>query len=386
MASSNDGVRVTRLQDQTFVSGGTVSIQTAGQIPPGRDVLGVLFRLDLDITQPAAGQVAQLGAVLHQLISQVKIGRRVSISGLGLRFLSWAMFGREVNFPAGFPATASAVFSRAPEWNLWYQDPSSRAPNDGVIPSELWQDPIEVRFGTNAIFGATVPTLGNGTLRTYVVHQAGQRDDDTAVVPVSLNIQSEDFNALTATINKVGRWVYAILYREASNDAGGITSANVSNMTSYVDGEPILNNLRSQDAASVFNLIKSAGSSVETESQTAPVGGELNDAQPGPAAAAGQGTTIDWLPLLVPTDKYLVSETPEAMIGAKFELTGTIGAYKVAYRIVEPRPLANLGNAGRKLGLSNAIFEAKTHSKNDLANSRLLPFLPIRLRSALARR
>lgn len=383
MATSADGVRVTRLQDQNLASltGQTVSIQTAGQIPPNRDILGVVFRLDCDITQPGAGQAAQLGAVLHQLLASVKIGRRVSISGLGMRFLNWLMLGREPNFPAGFPATAGGVFSRAISWSLWYQDPSSRAPNDGAVPSELWQDPIEVRFGTTAIFAATVPTsVGNAVLRTYVVHQAGQKDDNTAVVPVSLNIQSEDFNALTAIVNKVGRWVYAVLYREASNDAGGITSAQVSNVTSYIDGEPILNNLRSQDVATVYNQFKARGSNVETESQTDPRGGEIIDDLPGAAAAAGQGTTVDCLPLIVPTDEYLVSECPEANIGAKFEMAGTLGAYKIAYRIVEPRPLANLGNAGRKLGLANADFEAKTHSKANLNDMRLLPYIPLRLR------
>lgn len=379
MATSADGYRLTRLQDQAFIGGNTVSIQTAGQVPAGRDVVGVVFRLDLDITQPGAGMAAQLGAVLHQLIAQVKIGRRIAITGLGMKVLSWMMFGRETNFPAGFPATASAVFSRGIVWTLWYADPSSRAPNDGVVPSQLWTDPIEVRFGTSAIFAATVPTLGNGTLRTYVVHQASQQDDDTAVIPASLNIQSEDFNALTAIINKAGRWVYAAAYREASNDAGGITNTQVSGFTSYIDGEPVLNNVRSQDAASVFNVLKAAGGNIELESQTDPRGGENIDDLPGPAAAAGQATTVDYLPLIVPAHPYLISETPEAVQGFKAEFQGTLGAYKIAYRIVEPRPMGNLGNASRKLGIGDADFKIKTHSKTDLNNARLAPYLPIRL-------
>lgn len=380
MASAMAGTRVTRLQDQTFVSNGTVSVQVAGQLPPRRVVYGVLFRLDCDLTQPGAASAVQLGAVLHQLIAQVKIGRRVSISGLGMRFLNWVMKGYEPNFPAGFPATNAAVFSRSITWPLWYCDPTSRSPRDYAIPTEMWQDPIEVRFGSNAIFAATAPTIGNATLRTYVVHGAAQADADSAVVPSSLNIQSEDFNSLVATINKPGRWVYAVAYREASNDAGGITSANVTNVTSYVDGEPQLNNLRSQDAATIFNQLCADGGNIEVESQTDPRAGECIDDLPGTAAAAGQGTSVDYLPLIVAPKPYLVSETPEAMIGAKFEFTGTLGAYKVAYRIVEPRPLALLANAGRRLGIGDATFTAKTASKTDLRDGRLLPYIPLRLR------
>lgn len=374
------GTRVTRLQDQTFAAGTTVNIQVAGALPPRRVVYGVLFRLDLDLTQPGAGQVAQLGSVHHQLLANLKIGRRISISGLGLRFLNWCMLGREPQFPAGFPATAGAVFSRSVEWSLWYVDPTSRSPRDYAIPTEMWQDSIEVRFGTNAIFAATAPTLGNGVFRTYVVHGAAQADENSNVVPASLNIQSEDFNALVAMINKPGRWAYAVAFREASNDAGGITSVQVSNFTSYIDGEPILNNMRSQDAASLFNQMVADGGNVETESQTDPRAGEAIDSYPGVGAAAGQGTTVDYLPLVVAPKPYLVSETPEAITGARFEFAGTLGAYKIAYRIVEARPTSMLGNAARKLGLPEANFTAKTSSKTSLKDMRLLPYLPIRLK------
>lgn len=383
MATAADGTRVFRLQDQTFNSGATVSIQVAGQLPPKRVITHVLFRLDVDITQPAAGAAVQLGAVLHQLVSQFKIGRRISITGLGLKFLNWMTKGFEPSFSSGFPGTLNAVFSRSVVWCISYLDSTSRSPYDACIPVEMFLDPIEVRFGTNAIFAATVPTLGNGTLRTYVVHQAAQTSDDTAVVPQSLNIQSDDFNALVAVINKPGRWLYALAYREASNDAGGISSAQVSNLISYVDGEPQWNNARSQDAASVFNQIAAFGSSLETDNGATPAlsqAGEILNDQPGVAAAAGQGTTINYQPLFVPPYPYLVSEVAEARVGAKFEFTGTLGAYKIAYRLVEPRPMSMLAAAARRLGIDDAHFEAKTHSKQDLKNMELLPYLPLRLR------
>lgn len=379
MAAAAPGVRRTRLEDKPFASGGTVQIQTQGQLPPGRRVLGVLFRLDLDITQPGAGAAAQLGSVLYQLINNLQVGRRVNISGLGLRFLSWAQRQRMPLFPAGFAATANGVFSRSIAWYLAYQDPSSRSPNDGAIPTELYTDPIIVRFGSNAVFAATAPALGNGVLRTYVYHDGGGAKRNAGIIPPSIQIVSEDWNQLVATVNKQGLWVYALAFREAPNDAGGISSAQVSQFTSSVDGEAVVNNVRSQDAATLFNHERASGTNLETESQTAPLAGEELSDQPGVANGAGQGTTINFLPLLWPSDGYLLSQCPRATIGAKFEMQGTLGAYKLAYRLVEPRPDSAIGAAAVKLGLPTSVFKPKTQSKESLSNPDLARFIPLRV-------
>jgi hypothetical protein len=379
MATAAPGLRVKRLQDQVFTPGAQVSVQTSGLVAPGRAIYGVLLRLDLDITQPGAGQVAQLGAVMHQLIARIAIGRRINLSGLALHVLNWMMWGRSTNMPAGMPATAGGVFSRAIEWWIPYYDRSARSPKDGVVPSELWTDSIDITFGTTAIFAATVPTLGNGVLRTYVYHgPAGSVPGRRVTVPASQQLFSEGFNNLAPLITKAGIWTHAAFFREAPNDAGGITSAQVSALTSYIDGQPVLENVRAQDVASIFNGVMSEGTSFQVESQTVPVGGEFLQDLPGPAAAAGQAVTADFLPVLVPPYAYRLSELPEAHASFSALMAGTLGAYTAVYRIIEPRSDMAVAAASARLGIDSGQGYIKADGKP--APGRLGRFLPVDVR------
>lgn len=378
MANGSRGVRYTRLQDQTFGSGQTVSIQTAGALPPSRDVFGILFRLDLDMTQPGAAAAPQLGAVLHQLIAQIKMGRRVSITGLGLFWLNMLAGGRAPSFGAGFPATLGAVFSRGIEWYLPFADSSMHLQDDLAIPSELFIDPIEIRFGTNGIFAATAPALGNGVLRTYVVHGPSNMDSGVeGVVPPSLNIQSDDFNALVALIQKPGLYLRAVAYREASNDAGGITNLQAAAVNVFIDGEPVVYNARASDMAALYNAVTADGSTLKVESQTLPVAPEAINAAPAAAAAAGQGVTVDVLPLITQPKGYKLSQCPEALTGFKSEIAGTLGAYKIAYEIVEPRPESSIAKAAARLGIPAGKGVARTKDGKPVTDPRMLKYLPI---------
>lgn len=379
MASGSPGFRFLRLEDKTFGSNQSAQIQVAGLLPPGRMVHGVLFRLDIDITQPGAGQAAQLGAVLPQLISQIRVGRRVSVTGLGLHFLWGVMAGRVPNYAAGFPATASAVFSRGIEWYLPLADPAQHDAADCAVPSELFTDQIEVRFGSSSIFGATVPTLGNGTLRTFIVHGPSNRPPGRGVIPPSLNIQSDDFSSLQAVIQKPGLWTHAVLYREASNDAGAITNLNVASANTYVDGEQLAANLRASDFAAIYNTLLADGTQPKVESQTVPVGFETINSQPGPAAAAGQGVSVDVLPLVFPHKGYKLSDLPDARSGFRADFTGTLGSYKIAYRIVEPRPDSAIGKAAARLGSSGGRAVAVTRNGGPLTDPRMARYIPLDL-------
>jgi len=386
-------IQWTPLQSQIFASGASVSIQTAGALPTGRQVRRVLFILDIDITQPGAGMAAQLGIAMYMLIAQIKIARRVSITGLGLHFLNWLQKGMEPESPAGFAAGAAAdVRSRRICWSLDYYDETSQKPGDACIPSELWTDPIEVRFGTNAIFAATIPTLGNGLLRTYVEHEAASvaSNGKRVTVPPSVNIQSDDFNALSAFINKPGAWVYVGIYREPTPyDGGAITSANISNLIASVDGIPLMNSVRAQDLCSFYNQVRAAAPNPQWEGQsddtagtsnvtTAPAhlpGSAIHD-QPAVAAAAGQGVTMNFVPVLFPGRNYKVSQLPRAKVGLRVDSTGTLGAYKMFYRLVERRPDQGVGNAARRLGITNGGFGAKTQPSPISDDPELAPFLP----------
>ena len=388
---SPSNLQWTPLQSQPFASGASVSVQTAGALPTGRRVRNVMFILDIDETIPAA-PVAQLGAAFAQLIAQIKIARRVSITGLGLYYLNWLQKGMKPESPAGHPALVAAnVVSRRIVWSLDYADLSAANPSDAAVPSELWTDPIEVRFGTNAAFAAPVPALGNGILRIYVGHEAAavSANGKRVTIPQSVNIQSDDFNALTAIINKPGAWVYALIYREIQpSDGSPITSANISNTIVSVDGIPLMNSVRLQDLASIYNQIRAGGTVLDSEGQTEPVvgvnsaaapthvsGAALNS-QPAVGAGAGQAVTTSFAPLIFPPLNYKASMLPRAKIGLRVDLTGTLGAYKIAYRIIERRPDQGIGNAARRLGVTSGMYAPKTGASSIGDDPELAPFLP----------
>jgi hypothetical protein len=399
---SPDNIQKTALQSQTFAVGETRQIPTAGAIPTGRRVRSVVFRLDVDITQPAAGQTAQNGGVLHRLLAQVRIGRRVSMTGWGMVILNWMMNGFLTNMPPGFPATANGVFSRSIEWTLNYADPSCRTPDDGAIPAELWTDPIEVQFGTAAIFGAVVPTTITGTLRTFVVHDCASvaKNGKRITIPQSINMQTDDFSALTAQLNKPGMWAYLGIFREvgvtAGVDNGQITSAQVSNVIVNIDGMPVVNSLRGQDMATLFNRIRAATGALRNENNngvagTLPIpgtatnvappgmfpGSSIND-MPGAATAAGQGVVMDFVPLIFPPRNYHASMLARAKVGARVDLAGTITLYKAVYRIVERRPDQAIGNAARRLGIIKGQYQPKPDAAKAslMDDPELAPYLP----------
>ena len=388
---SPDNLQLTPLQSQAFAAGASVSIQTAGALPTGRRVRRVFFILDIDATQPAT-PVAQFGLAYEQLVAQFKIGRRISITGLGLFFLNWMELGSCPATPASLPAgVATNVFSRRVVWCLNFSDRTGQKPDDGAIPSELWTDPIEVRFGTNAVFAAPAPVLSNGLLRILVEHDAASvaKNGKRVTVPPSHNVQSDDFNALTAIINKPGIWAYALVYRETQpSDTGIITSANVSNLIVSVDGIPLQNNIRAQDMATYFNEIRCQASGYQSDGPTDPVPGVLSAAaithasgnavndQPAVGTAAGQGVTIQFLPLLFPPDNFKVSMLPRAKIGMRVDMTGTLGAYKIAYRLIERRPDQGIGNAARRLGITSGTYVAKTASSSLSDDPELASYLP----------
>lgn len=379
MASADPGFRITRLQDQAFAQGATVNIQTAGQLPPKRVVHAVRFRLEVDLVQ-AGGATAQLGAVLPQLIQRVQIGRRIDMSGLALHFLNWAKCGLEDNLPAGFPAGAG-TYSRAPEWAVTYMDPSAAAPFDDSVPTELFTDQILVSFGTTAIFAATAPTV-TGTLITEILHGPALSTRRSATIPPSMILKVEDFSALQAVITKAGKWAYAVLFREVPNDAGGLTTAQITTLTTNIDGEPLFQNVRGVDPALAFNLARAAGVGLKVESQTLPLGGERIQDQPGTAAAAGQGVTMDFEPLLVPPRGYRKSQLPTAAAGFTANMTGTLGVYRIAYQLYEPRADASVGNAARKLGIPTGSFLPKTENGHPLTNPDVARYAPLTLKSS----
>lgn len=378
------GLHYQHIKDEVFTAGQSVSMQVTGKMPPKTRVWAVVFDLLSDITQPGAGQAAQLGTVLPQLISQLVIGRRIAMSGLALKFHEWMKVGKYTGHTAGFPATAGGVFSREQRWTLWLADPSGLSPGDGAVPSELFQDDLQVRFGTTSIFAPTVPTsVGNSIFRAGLLYDADSDPDDARVVPQSRIIKSVNKADLAPVINQVGAFPYAGIFREASNDAGGITSAQISALNAFVDGEAVRTDARLYDLVAEFNRDRAVGTETLVESQTAPSAPEMIQQDPGYAAAAGQALTADFAPFLWPTIKYKMSQVARATLGINLTITGTLGSYTIFYEALEALTEDMVTRAANKLMPGKAFqYRPKTLSKSNLNANALARFLPVRLQAS----
>lgn len=381
------GLQATHLKDEVFTPGQAVSMQVAGKIPPKRRIHAVQFSLLSDITQPAAGAAAQLGSVLPQLIALLTIGRRVSLTGLALKFHEWMKAGKWSCMAAGFPAGVSTVFSRIQQWTLWLSDPSCLSPNDGAVASELFTDDLQVRFGTTAIFAPTVPaSIGNTVFRATLWHEADSDPmdpalgDEARVVPQSRVIKSVNKNDLSPVVNQVGAIPYAAIFREAVNDPGTINSTQILSATAFVDAEPVRTDVRVTDVASEFNRVRSDGTSYTVESQTVPIGGEQILDLPAPAAAAGQVITGDFFPFLFPKRGYKMSQVPRATQGFSANISGSLGAYTIVFEAVEGLSEEMVHRAANKLMPGKRFrFRPKTFSKSDLNAKGVGRYLPIRI-------
>lgn len=382
MANKAPGTQIMPLEPRTFSHGGSVSVPTSGRVPPGRRVLKVLFDLTFTATQPAA-PTTQNAASLYQLLALVKHGRRISIDGLGLGILNWMKNGREIALAADIPNTPNGVYDRRVQWEISYIDPTSRSPFDGALPSELFGiDPLDINFAAAAnVFGGTAPTLTNATLRTYVIHDAGQSSAESGVAPSSRVISSQDFSALTATLEKKGAFLYVAAYRTAANDGGAITSTQAGSVSVFVDGETFVRALRLQDLASAFNASRANGSRRRSLSSVAPVPGESLNDTPNVGNGDGAVVAVEFAPLIFPIGQFYVSnQVAQAEKSLQFDFqSGTLTNYRIAYELIEFGSPEKAEAALRKLGIPRVgRWEVKAANKGSAIGASFAPYLPHR--------
>jgi hypothetical protein len=149
-----------------------------------------------------------------------------------------------------------------------------------------------------------------------------------------------------------------------------------------------MNSVRLQDLATIYNQVRAGGPLLDAEGQTEPVvgvnaaaapahlGAMALNSQPAVGAGAGQGVVTSFCPIIFPPNNYKMSAVPRAKIGLRVDLTGTLGAYKIAYRIVERRPDQGVGNAARRLGVTSGVYAPKTGAASIGDDPELAPFLP----------
>lgn len=382
---SHPGLMSTRLQDASGVGfGSNITFQTKGQLEPGRLVTSVRLILDAIFTQPGAGAVAIPGELLYHMLLRVNVGRRINITGPGLRFLDWMTKGRSVQYPGSIPAVVATSYAKRVEWEISYVDPLSRSPYDGAVPTELFDEQILVALASNGIFAATVPTMptATATLRCYVDSVPSKAGRGRVELPASYVIADQAFSALNAQILVAGQYEQAALFTTplaggTAGSAGRITSANVATVNTRVDGRPLVVNSRAEDLASLWNRQRAFGSTRGTSAPVYSAPPESIDDQPEQAAAGAQSSLqMEYIPLVFPPAVQLAAQVATAQNGLAVDLTGTLGPYVIAYRVREPRGSDAIAKGARKLGLKSGQIRNKAASASTPVDADLAPFLP----------
>ena len=377
---SRSGLRSTRLADNANLAFGQgFAFQTRGMLPPGRLVTTIRFVLDAIFTQPAAAAAVQFSEVFQQMIARVNIGRRINMTGLGVIMHEWCKTGRVPQAPGDIEAVLNAAEPKRIEWTIHLTSPRSDDPYAGAVASEHFVEQITGNLATNAIFAATAPTLGNATLYCYLDHVAQSVAPGKAKIGWSQTFEDRGFASLTPEILKPGAYEYAVIYREAANDRGLITDLNLSSVTSRLDGEPLLSNLRGQDAAELFNQhVAATGHKYVGGAGLYAEPGDSIDNQPSQTAGAGLGApNMRMVPLIVAPRDCKVSQLPRANAGITAELAGTLGAYRIAFGLIEPRSMDSFAKAARAVGIQRGRIRPKTLSKGGLPEGTdLAAYLP----------
>jgi hypothetical protein len=359
--------RIVPLKSITPVSGGRALIEL-DQLPTDYCLKGLHFSMPFYATN-ASGAAAVNHYTLNRFIDSVKIGKRISTTGSLMDKLAWLSKGSDSSALAGLPAfaTSSGAFSRVLNLVLPFADydayeADDTSPNVAAFRST----PVELAFGAFAtLLGANwTPTMG--TFQPLAIIQKVQPG---RVAPPTI-IDYVDAAGYEARLEP---GVYTHLF-VAKEDGAPITSAEVTDMTVYVDGEPVLDRITVAQLGALFNFIKAKG----TEPQSATIAvtgitipGEGVTDQPTTAADAGAGVVnAEFLPLLYPQPAGKLSKAWMSGAGIKVKWAGSLSSLRFGFRRIEPQADAAVVKAAAKVGVANpTTIRAKTASKAPLGNS-----------------
>jgi hypothetical protein len=324
-----------------FASGGssTVSFQ---DLPAGR-VEGFLLRIKTDIVQ-GAGASAITGTMLFGLIALARIRDYIRMTGRGLNFLRWNMIGFMPNTPQDVLA-AAATYSRFVDIWIPFADYTQGTPLDCALDTQILSDqPLELNFGNvPSLYGANT-SLANTSIRVLAMLDKPAPGD----IPAEQYINYADWNQQSILMPVPGAITNAFAYNETSD---AMTDANFSTFTIYCDGDIIKPVLQTGELAAEFNNLKAAG--VSALGSATGVGGELIVDEPGTGAAAGQGLTVPFIPLIAQPHAYSLTHVPFVTNTLRIDYTGNATAIRVVTRQIKVTGAERAYEIGRKLGLDN---------------------------------
>lgn len=314
------------------------------QLPPGYRLRGILATLQLNVTQSAVA-AAVTAATLNRLFAMLTIGKRFRATGAGLNALFWAMMGRDFSLCADIPATNATAFSRDVKLWLPYSDLDAYEPDDTAPNVALFKDsPLQVDLASLTALAATLTGALAATLRTNaVIEKSGA---DFVATPQRINFA--DYAGQQVRLDP-GSYSHIVAYKE---DGSNFTAAEVSALSVAVDGEPVAQRNQMAELAAIFNIQKAKGSNVQSLSATAPVAGESLGDEPAVAGAAADTVDIGpFLPIFVPRAGYRMTRVLHARRGITIDFEGTLQAFRIGYRRLEPQSADQVVRAARKQGV-----------------------------------
>jgi len=364
------GLRPIALEKKAIATGSRFPIQLA-PLPPKVRVRGLLLRALLTIVQ-GAGASAVTGVALSRFLASAVVGKRVRATGMFIDKLAHLMAGKDFNYPPGVPADAG-TYTRMVELFIPWADLHQLEQLDTAAGARMYSDEsLELEFADFAtVFGAN--TTMTGTLKTYAVTEPF----DGAVVasPTRMNYQDVGGQSI---ILPAGTYSHLFAYKETGL---GITSAEISAVSLTVDGEQVLNRVSIDDLTCLWNLMRARGAAVQSASDTVPVAGEELTSEPGAAAAAGSGITVEVVPLIVTPERYKLTHLlhAESQVQVDFEGTLTSG-FRLGYRMVEEQSPEQVAKAAAKLGSPHLTkSRPKASGKTSPSDPRAHRLLPKRL-------
>jgi len=366
---SYSGLRLIPLERKSIASSLTPIVQLSVITQKVR-VRGYLLRAALTITQ-GAGAVLLRGSLLSRMFASVVLGKRIRATGRLLDVLGWMMRGADFNLPADVPA-AAGVYKRTVELLIPLSDMQAAEPGDTAAHARMFSDEtIDLAFSEFAtVFGANTTIVG--TLKSFAVAEPG----DLTVVATPTRINYADFAGGTVLLPR-GTFSHAVLYRE---DGSAITSAELSALTISIDGEVVANRLTIDDLTNLWNLVRARGAGQQVESTTVPDAGEELTSEPGVAAAASDLVSVEFLPLVFPTDRYKHTRLAHAEAQLQVDYEGTATNVRIGYRQVEEQGPVEVAKAAAKLGVPHLTgVRTKSIGKTAPSDSRAQRLLPKRL-------
>jgi hypothetical protein len=333
--------RIWPAQSPIFASGGssTVSFQ---DLPAGR-IEALLLRIKTDIVQGASA-TAITGSMLASTVALARIRDYLRMTGRGLSYLRWIMQGYQPNTPQDIPA-AAATYSRFVDIWIPFADFYQSNPLDTALDTQILSDqPLELNFGNvAALYGANT-SFANTSIRVLAFLDKPSPGD----IPSEQYINFADWNQQSILLPVPGAITHAFAYNETSDS---MTDANFATFTVYADGDIIKPVLQTGELAAEFDQLRAAGVGVLNTSTG--TGGELIVDEPGTGAAAGQGLTVPFIPIVSQPDRYSLTHVPFVDNTLRIDYTGAATAIRLVTRQIKVSGSDRAYELGRKIGLDN---------------------------------